>query len=331
MEGIVMRKNKHFFHLTVIILLNLALVACTFTSRSEQYDEDVADAVIQTMEARMQETQQAQHESEELVAAVVAQVLTALPQQDAQEKPVAAEEQPTKPPACLAAVVTGENNPDGTVFSPGAAFTKRWTLKNTGTCTWTTAYTLRFMSGNSLGGPNSVNFPHSVPPGGSVELLVPMVAPTSNGTFRGDWGLYSSSNVYIGKMWVSIRVTESTAVVPTSKPPTPFKVTGVSYSISNDTTFYLPCVEGMGSSNITIGASITTNDNGTVKFAWIWNGANVGEVTDVFSNASTKIYLKDFAVTALDSGPIYHTISVTTIEPNLKDFRTIDFYVACEE
>ena len=325
-----MHKKSPIFFLTIIILLNLVLVSCTFTSRSEQFNEDVADAVIQTMEARFQETQQAQQRSDELIAAVVSQVLTALPAPDDQEITVETEAQPTKQPACLAAVVTGENYPDGTVFSPGAAFTKRWTLKNTGTCTWTTSYTLGFMSGDRMGGPTSINFPHNVPPGGSVELLVPMVAPTNNGTFRGDWGLYSSSNVYIGKMWVSIKVTGGTSSEPTPKPSTPFKVTDVSYSISNDTTFYLPCVGGMGSSNITIGASITTNDKGTVKFAWIWNGANVGEVTDVFSNASTKIYLKDFAVTALDSGPIYHTISVTTIEPNLKDFRTIDFYVACE-
>src|SRR5512135_3467629 len=37
--------------------------------------------------------------------------------------------------------------PDGTRFSPGAAFTKTWRLKNVGTCTWSTSYTLVFSSG----------------------------------------------------------------------------------------------------------------------------------------------------------------------------------------
>ena len=56
--------------------------------------------------------------------------------------------------------------PDGTRYDPGATFTKTWRLKNIGTCTWTTSYTLVFDSGDAdgchgFGG----NFPSSVPPG----------------------------------------------------------------------------------------------------------------------------------------------------------------------
>ena len=43
--------------------------------------------------------------------------------------------------------------PDGATFAPGTAFTKTWRLKNIGTCTWTTAYHLVWVGGDTLGAP----------------------------------------------------------------------------------------------------------------------------------------------------------------------------------
>src|SRR5512134_797366 len=54
--------------------------------------------------------------------------------------------------------------PDGTRFSPGTTFTKTWRLRNIGTCTWTTAYTMVFDSGTQMGSTTSVAFPSSVAP-----------------------------------------------------------------------------------------------------------------------------------------------------------------------
>ncbi|MFH1906631.1 MAG: NBR1-Ig-like domain-containing protein, partial [Chloroflexota bacterium] len=52
-----------------------------------------------------------------------------------------------------AAFVLDVNVPDGSAFAPSTAFTKTWRLKNRGTCTWTTAYSLVFKSGASMSGP----------------------------------------------------------------------------------------------------------------------------------------------------------------------------------
>ncbi len=313
-----MRKKNPFFFLTLIILFNLILVSCTFTSRSEQFNEDVADAVIQTMEARMQETQQAQQETEELIAAVVSQVLTALPPQEGQEPSSASEVQPTKAPACLKAVVTGENYPDGTVFSPGSAFTKRWTLKNTGTCSWTTAYTLRFMSGDRMGGPTSINFPHNVPPGGSVELLVPMVAPTSNGSFRGDWGLYSSSNVYMGKMWVSIRVTEGTTATTDTGD---FAVTGVNVKVDN---IAYDCVSDPKTADVTVSAKITTNNSGLVTYGWKYSGDPSIFLENLLFSSARSIEVSDTILYTVTDVPADFSIRVYIDSPNsfLSDAKT---------
>jgi hypothetical protein len=57
--------------------------------------------------------------------------------------------------------------PDGTLFSPGTSFVKTWRLKNSGTCTWTTAYTLVWAGDDAIGAPGSVKLPVSVAPGGN--------------------------------------------------------------------------------------------------------------------------------------------------------------------
>src|SRR5258706_10212245 len=56
-----------------------------------------------------------------------------------------------------AAYVKDVTIPDGTIFAPGAQFTKTWRLQNIGTCTWTSSYTLVFSSGDSISGPATAN------------------------------------------------------------------------------------------------------------------------------------------------------------------------------
>ena len=41
--------------------------------------------------------------------------------------------------------------PDDTVLATNASFTKMWRIRNDGTCTWTTAYSVYFDSGAQMG------------------------------------------------------------------------------------------------------------------------------------------------------------------------------------
>jgi hypothetical protein len=103
--------------------------------------------------------------------------------------------------------------PDGTGFAPNATFTKTWRLKNIGSCTWSTSYTLVFTSGEKMGGPDSVPMPRTVAPGYTVDLTVNLTAPASNGTYRGYWMFKNASGQIFGigsagnkPFWVEIRV-----------------------------------------------------------------------------------------------------------------------------
>lgn len=107
--------------------------------------------------------------------------------------------------------------PDGTKYEPGATFKKTWRLKNIGTCTWTTSYSLVFDSGAQMGAPASINFPSSVAPGQTIDINVDMTAPNSPGHYIGYWKFKNASGVLFGiganankSWWVEINVTGGT-------------------------------------------------------------------------------------------------------------------------
>ena len=103
--------------------------------------------------------------------------------------------------------------PDGTRYDPGATFTKTWRLRNIGTCTWTTSYTMVFDSGTQMGTTASVPFGSSVAPGGTIDLSVNMTAPSSAGHYIGYWKFKNASGTLFGigfnanrSWWVEINV-----------------------------------------------------------------------------------------------------------------------------
>jgi hypothetical protein len=104
--------------------------------------------------------------------------------------------------------------PDGTRFDPNATFTKTWRLRNSGTCTWTSAYTMVFDSGTQMGSTASVAFPSAnVAPGQNVDLSVNMTAPNAAGHYIGYWKFKNAAGALFGigvnanrSWWVEINV-----------------------------------------------------------------------------------------------------------------------------
>lgn len=106
---------------------------------------------------------------------------------------------PTESTPCdRASFIKDVTIPDGMDFSPGDAFTKTWRLRNSGSCTWTTAYTLVFDSGNSMGGAASTALTSSVAPNQTVDVSVNLTAPGTPDTYRGNWKLRNASGIVFG-------------------------------------------------------------------------------------------------------------------------------------
>jgi uncharacterized repeat protein (TIGR01451 family) len=118
-----------------------------------------------------------------------------------------------------AAFVADVTVADGTDFAPGTAFTKTWRLKNVGTCTWTTSYSLTWVSGDPMSAVYPVALTANVAPGSSVDVSANMVAPASNGTYKGFWQLKNASGQLFGigstassPFWVLIDVATAATV-----------------------------------------------------------------------------------------------------------------------
>ena len=108
--------------------------------------------------------------------------------------------------------------PDGTRYEPNATFTKTWRLRNIGTCTWTTSYTMAFDSGTAMGSTTSVAMPNSVAPGQNVDVSVNMTAPNAAGHYIGYWSFRNAAGTKFGlgvnankSWWVEINVVGGSA------------------------------------------------------------------------------------------------------------------------
>jgi hypothetical protein len=104
--------------------------------------------------------------------------------------------QPTAVPgSCLnkAAFVSDVSVPDNTVFNPNTSFTKTWKLKNIGSCTWTTDYSATYVSGDPMSAVFPVKLTSSVAPGQTIDVSANMVAPSTAGSYKGNWKLQSGT------------------------------------------------------------------------------------------------------------------------------------------
>lgn len=96
--------------------------------------------------------------------------------------------------------------PDGTETTPGQDFVKTWRIKNNGSCTWGTGYTIIHGYDEKMDG---VAEPISgaVAPGEEVEVSVRFKAPTGAGEHRSYWRMQNATGSTFGEFfYVSIVV-----------------------------------------------------------------------------------------------------------------------------
>ena len=174
----------------ILLIILLILSACNLPSNAPATEEPnvVFTAAAQTIEAQI--TPSLSFSTPTLPAIVATNTAVASP---TPVRPIS-----TVPPTAmcdLAQFVRDVSIPDGSIFAPGAAFTKTWRLRNAGTCTWS-GYSLVFDSGDAMNGasPTSIG---SVGPGQEVDVSVNLTAPATNGSYRGFWRIRNASGVFL--------------------------------------------------------------------------------------------------------------------------------------
>ncbi|MCX6053615.1 MAG: NBR1-Ig-like domain-containing protein [Chloroflexi bacterium] len=132
--------------------------------------------------------------------------------------------------------------PDNTAMTPGQTFTKTWSIKNTGTCNWTTSYKVVFLSGSAMSGV-STGIP-AITSGHADNISVTLVAPLTSGTYTGYWILQNANSQTFGASFsavivVSTSLTATTTGTITTTPtitPTPNIAATIAAGVAGTTT-----------------------------------------------------------------------------------------------
>ena len=310
--------------LSALLALTLLALACSLPAPRPVTPTPSADvaftAAAQTVEAQLTD-------SAPLVVSVTPPIFAptaffTLPPLPATFTPIATQipATPTPRPCNLASFVQDVSYPDGSSILIGAGFTKTWRLKNVGTCTWTTGYTLVFEHGDQMGGPATQALtPGTVAPGRTIDVSINLVAPTTPGTYHGDWKLREPGGVLFGlstgPFWVEIKAVAPTATPTATASPSPAGgvytaplVSAESGSVRSDTTKLAVTNAGDVESNASSQAFLTFDLSGLPAGATITevkvNFSNYDMLGDPFGSLGClRMYAQDFG--ALDAGDFF--------------------------
>lgn len=103
---------------------------------------------------------------------------------------------------------------------PGEAFQKGWKIKNSGSCTWTNAYFIKYVHGSDpaaqmQGQPTAIK--GEVKPGQTYDMYVDLVAPEAAGKYVGYWQMFNDENKAFGQtIWVAVKVRTTEPEEPTA-------------------------------------------------------------------------------------------------------------------
>lgn len=225
-------------------------------------------------------------------------------------------------PNCAKASLVGEEPPDGTVFPPGESFWKTWTIKNTGTCTWTPAYSLIFWSGDLMGGLSSYPLNDDVAPGEQKDISIYLKAPETEGTFTGYWKLQSPWNSSFGvgpsndPFYVQVQTSNDM--------PSAYGVANVAYNLVRDPLGGCPT-----NVRYTLYVTVTTNGPYELKYAWTQSdGNNTHEKPMEFTEAGSKTVSREWMVGRGDS-PNTRWIEFVVTSPEYREYGKAEFENLC--
>ncbi len=307
-----MLKKRLYFPLVMLIIA--ALAACNLPNAATQEPSGpnaAFTAAAQTVAAQLTGAAQNQNVSTPTVTNTSApaseasltptlQPTTAVPPTSTATAPP-----PTNTQICdQAQFITDVTVPDGTNFDADATFTKTWRLKNSGTCSWTPAYTLAFASGNQMNGPSTVALPGNYNHGDTIDISVNLKAPSTTGDYTGYWKLRNASGVSFITITVVIHVGGGGGGGA-------FAVIHVYYTTTtwNDAS-HVNCPQ--------VNAAIETNGPGTVTYHWVRSDSSSSTNTLTFGAAGSQTISYKWALgSAATPG---NWVGIYIDSPNHQDF-----------
>jgi hypothetical protein len=106
-----------------------------------------------------------------------------------------------------AVFVTHETFEPGAILTPGQQFEKVWVVRNIGKSVWSEGYTLAYLDGEKMSGPDSVAIPVTESQR-TVRLSVSLVASSAKGSYKGYWKLRDPKGTLFGPrlpVWIDVK------------------------------------------------------------------------------------------------------------------------------
>ncbi len=190
--------RKSTYLLAIMVLIGMGLSGCNFPGAQATPDMFATSAAL-TVSAQLTQVSDTTTDVPPTTPAPPAIATTPAPPSSTPTNTVIPSITPTTKACDRASFIKDMTIPDGTELDPGEDFTKTWRLRNDGSCTWSSSYSLVFDNGDSMGGPASQQLTSgTVPPGETVDISVDLTAPNNPGTFRGNWKLRNNAGVVFG-------------------------------------------------------------------------------------------------------------------------------------
>jgi len=302
---------------TFLLMLALLVSACGTASESA-----IATSVVQTVQAGQSLTAISQPRATAAVNPLETPTLGAT--LSAAASPTGAVTLAAAPsdPNCVKAELVSENPPDDVILRPGEYFWKTWTLKNIGTCTWTTAYQLTYSSGELMGGLTSYPLPLEVPPNEQKDITIYLQAPATDGTFTGYWRIQTpwGSSFGVGPtdepFFVQVAVNSATKVK--------YGVSSVTYELVRNPPTGCP-------TNVRFEVFATITTNGPAEVHYFWNqsdGNETGIKRQDFTEGGSFTISREWMIGKGDSpNPRWMQIIIT--KPTYQEFGKVDILNIC--
>lgn len=318
--------DKRTFGMIASVLVAAALIASCAPAASS--DSMIATSVAETIVA--QDTEQAKITP---TATVVKATLT--PRGSA--TPLVTKAPPTVPPpgssnivACYRAEYVADLTiPDGTIVAPGASFMKRWSVKNTGSCSWNSSYKFVFMDGDVLGGAYVYNFPGFASPQDTVEIPVQLYAPTTTGAYTGYWKIQAPDGTIFGVgqygQSLSVSIVVGSGTPENNKTQSVYDITAVSYTIERRCT----------AANTFWHIYVHLTSNGPLKSTFNIlqsDGNGQKNIKLEFDQAETLTFdYGEWSQRTITSSPNPRWVQVITTAPLYREWPTSELFYLCNQ
>ncbi len=163
---------------------------------------------------------------------------------------------------CGKASLISETIPDGTIYAPGASFTKTWEIKNESNCTWDTTYKIVFWDGDVMGGGYVYNLPQSAPPGTTFPISLVLKAPPADGPYVSEWMLQTPDGTEFGLGEYSASFYADIVVSAAEEPE--YGITAVDYKMVRSPETGCPA-----NTRYILYATVTSNGPIEITYQWL--------------------------------------------------------------